>query len=35
MYGPFTMDNVTAQTAAFSVSILVKVSTEQLITHRL
>jgi len=35
MYGHFMEDNATAQTAAFSVSILDKVSTEQLITHRL
>lgn len=35
MYGHFMVDNATAQIAAFSVSILDKVSTEQLTTHRL
>ena len=35
MYGHFTVDNATAQTAAISVSILDKETTEQLITHRM
>jgi hypothetical protein len=35
MYGHFIVDNARAQTAAISVSILDKVSTEKLITHRM